>query len=66
MRIRYTEYNIMLMDDLKTEEYHEIINSVGVIKNLAELLLEEEVEPSKRDMLSRIMARSEKIVELMR
>ncbi len=49
---------------LKTGRYHDVMNSVGVIKNVAELLLEEEVEPQRRDMLLKIKARSEKIAEL--
>ncbi len=52
--------------ELEMEKHHDIVNSAGVIRNLAELLLEMEADPLKRDMLGRIKARSERLEELMR
>ena len=43
--------------------YHEIINSASVIKAVAEILIEEESEPEKKVMLSKIVSRSEVLVE---
>ncbi len=56
----------MLAEDSKTEKYHDIVNSAGVIGNIADLLLDEEADPLKRDMLGRIKARAERLEELMR
>lgn len=54
----------MATEDLEPEKYHDIMNSVSVISSAAELLLEDEEEPLKKDLLSRIKARAEKIAEL--
>ncbi len=56
----------MPAEDPKTEKHHDIVNSAGVIRNLADLLLDEEADPLKRDMLGRIKARAERLAELMR
>jgi nitrogen-specific signal transduction histidine kinase len=48
---------------LKLKEYHDIINSASVIRGMAELLMEEERAPAKKDMLSVIMNRAEKVAE---
>lgn len=54
----------MPVEELNTEKYHDIVNSTGVIRNLADLLLDDEADPLKRDMLGRIKACAEKLVEL--
>lgn len=54
----------MPAEELKSGKYHEIMNSVSVVKNMAELLMERETEPSRKEMLLKIIARSDKIAEL--
>ncbi len=51
---------------MRRERYHDIMNSVSVIKNMTELLLDEKGDPLKRDILLKINARAERLVELMR
>ncbi len=43
--------------------YHEMINSVSVIKAVAEILIEDEPDPEKKDMLSKIVSRSKTLIE---
>lgn len=54
----------MPAEELKPGKYHEVMNSVSVVKNMAELLMEGETEPSRKEMLLKIIARSDKIAEL--
>ena len=52
-----------MAEELKLEQYHEMMNSTSVIKGMAELLIEEEGAPAKKDMLSVIVSRADKVAD---
>lgn len=52
-----------MAEELKLKEYHDIMNSVSVIKGMAELLIEGEGTLEKKGMLSVIANRAEKVAE---
>jgi hypothetical protein len=51
------------VEELKLEQYHNMMNSTSVIKGMAELLLEEEGVPTRKDMLSVIVSRADKVAD---
>ena len=48
---------------MNLENYHELMNSATVIKNMAELLSEDEGAPEKKDMLSTIVKRADNVAD---
>jgi hypothetical protein len=49
--------------EMDLKKYHDLMNSAAVIKNMAELLFEEEADLERKDMLSTIAARAEQVAE---
>jgi hypothetical protein len=48
---------------LELEKYHDMMNSASVIKGMAELLIDDEPEPEKKDMLYAIADRAVYVAE---
>ena|GEM_PF-4024272 len=45
------------------EKYHDMMNSASVIKGMADLLIDDEVSPEKKDMLTAIAERAMYVAE---
>ncbi len=52
-----------MAEESKLEKYQDMMNSASVIKGMAEILIEDEVISARKDMLSTIRERAERVAE---